>query len=137
MKLVTFEMSGNSSYGLWTEAGVVDLGRRLGARFATLHELIAAGGLSAAAEAADAAPDYAHTDVRLDKPLLRWGKCFCVGVNYPDRNAEYKVIRPPKSPQLDYEGEVALVIGKQGRRIPQQRWAEHVLGYTVATRRTA
>ena len=69
-------------------------------------------------------------------------RILCVGVNFPDRNAEYKdgsaqpahmslfprfasgftghdrpLIRPPESHQLDYEGEVAIVIGKGGRRI--------------------
>ena len=41
------------------------------------------------------------------------------------------LIRPPESLQLDYEGEIVLVIGKQGRRIPQGRWAEHIFGYTI------
>lgn len=155
MRLISFVAGGQCSFGLWTEEGVIDLGRRT--RYAALHELIAAGDLAAAAAAAEAPPDHAHAAVKLDKPLLAWGKCFCVGVNYPDRNAEYKdssaapeypslfvrfpeslvgpdapLLRPPESVQLDYEGEVALVIGKRGRRILQARWAEHVLGYTVA-----
>ncbi len=161
MRLVTFEAGGARSFGIWSDNGVIDLGRRLGRRYAALHELVAAGDLGAAAEAASAVPDHAHADVRLDKPLLSWGKCFCVGVNYPERNQEYKdgsdaprysslfvrfpesfigpsapLVRPPESAQLDYEGEVALVIGKRGRRIPQERWAEHVLGYTVANEGT-
>lgn len=155
MRLISFEAGSARSFGLWSDEGVIDLGRRLRGRYAGLHELVAAGDLASAA--VSALPDYAHADVRLDKPLLAWGKCFCVGVNYPDRNAEYKdssaapeypslfvrfpesltgpdmpLLRPPESRQLDYEGEVALIIGKRGRRIPQARWAEHVLGYTVA-----
>lgn len=156
MRLVSFTAAGRKSFGLWTDSGVVDLGRRLGGRHRSLRDLVAAGDLAAAAAETGAEPDYPHEFVRLGKPLHDWGKCFCVGVNYPDRNAEYKdasdlpkypslfirfpdsftgpdapLIRPPESVQLDYEGEVVLVIGKRGRRISQARWADHVMGYTV------
>ena len=156
MKLVSFEAAGTASYGIWTDAGVIDLGRRLGGRHAALHALIAAGGLAEALAMAGDTPDHRHEDVALRKPLLGWGKCFCVGVNYPDRNEEYKdasalpkypslfirfpesitgpdvpLIRPPESLQLDYEGEVVIVIGTRGRRIPEADWAQHVLGYTI------
>ena len=90
MKLVSFQTANGSSFGIWTESGVVDLGRRLGGRYSSLHELLTGGGLVAAAEAASTMPDHAHADVKLDKPLLDWGKCFYVGVNYPERNEEYK-----------------------------------------------
>jgi 2-keto-4-pentenoate hydratase/2-oxohepta-3-ene-1,7-dioic acid hydratase in catechol pathway len=160
MKLVTFTIGGRISYGLWTERGVVDLARRTGA-LEDLHAVLRAGGFDTAREHAGAAPDYAHNDVRLEKPLTRWGKCFCVGVNYPERNAEYKdgsegpkypslfvrfpesftgpdmpLIRPPESPQLDYEGEVVLVIGLAGRRIAAENWADHVAGYTIGNEGT-
>ena len=161
MRLVSYDVDGAASFGIWSEDGVIDLRARLRGGYATLHEVLAAGGLAAVAPFAAAAPDHAHADVRLDKPLLSWGKCYCVGVNYPERNEEYKdssaapkypslfirfpetfvgpdtpLIRPPESPQLDYEGEVVLVIGKRGRRIPPERWAEHVAGYTVANEGT-
>jgi 2-keto-4-pentenoate hydratase/2-oxohepta-3-ene-1,7-dioic acid hydratase in catechol pathway len=161
MKLVSFKAAGRPSFGIWTEAGVIDLGRRLAGRFAALHELVAAGGLDAVRGVAGERPDHAHRDVTLDKPLLAWSKCFCVGVNYPDRNAEYKdssdlprypslfirfpesftgpdmpLIRPPESTHLDYEGEIVLVIGKGGRRIRPESWAEHVMGYTIGNEGT-
>ena len=157
MRLVSFTAGGAASFGIWTEAGIIDLQRRT--PFAALHEMIAAGG--DASGAAGAPVDHAHADIVLDKPLRSWGKCFCVGVNYPERNEEYKdgsaaprypslfirfpesmvgpdaaLVRPPESPQLDYEGEVALVIGRAGRRIPEARWAEHVFGYTIANEGT-
>lgn len=167
MKLVTFEpdaggatrtgAAGRPSFGIWRDDGVVDLGRRLAGRHGALHELVASGDLGPARAHADAAPDYSHAAVRLLKPLLAFGKCLCVGVNYPDRNAEYRdssdlpkypslfvrfpesftgpdapLIRPPESVQLDYEGEIALVIGRRGRRIDPARWADHVLGYTLS-----
>ena len=161
MNLVSFTAAGRQSFGIWTEAGVIDLGRRLGGEFRALHEWIARGDLGPARELAASAADLSHSEIQLDKPLLNWGKCFCVGVNYPDRNSEYKdssdvprypslfirfpesftgpeapLIRPPESTQLDYEGEIVLVIGKAGRRIAADRWAEHVLGYTIANEGT-
>ncbi len=156
MKLVSFRSAEAASYGIWREDGIVDLGRRLGDKYAALHDLVGAGALDEARAFETAAPDYATSDVRLEKPLLNWGKCFCVGVNYPDRNQEYKdasaapsypslfvrfpesltgpnapLIRPPETAQLDYEGEVVLVIGRRGRRIPAADWAKHVAGYTI------
>lgn len=159
MKFVSFESAGRESFGLLRTDGIIDLGARL--PFASLAELVANGGLAAARAFAHAAPDLAPGDARLLKPLDRWPKCFCVGVNYPDRNAEYKdgsdlpkypslfirfpesftgpdmpLLRPPESPQLDYEGEIALVIGKAGRRIAQSAWRDHVFGMVLANEGT-
>lgn len=164
MKLVTFEAAGRTSYGILRDGvdpGVVDLGRRLGERHADLAALVAAGALSAASAHAAEAADHAPGAYRLLKPLRTHGKCLCVGVNYPDRNAEYKdgadqpkypslfvrfpesltgpdapLIRPPESRQLDYEGEVVMVIGRAGRRIPADRWGDHVAGWTVGNEGT-
>jgi 2-keto-4-pentenoate hydratase/2-oxohepta-3-ene-1,7-dioic acid hydratase in catechol pathway len=158
MKLATFRIGDDLSYGVWREDGIVDLGRRLVAP--SLAGLIA-GGVEKARPFADATPDHAHADVVLEKPLLDWGKCFCVGVNYPERNEEYRdgsdvpnypslfvrfpesftgpdkpLIRPPESPQLDYEGEIVLVIGKAGRRIAAQDWEKHICGYTIGNEGT-
>lgn len=87
---------------------------------------------------------------------LKPGKIICVGVNYPDRNAEYKdgqdapkfpslfvrfpqsfvghdeaLVRPKASQQLDYEGEIALIIGKPGRHIAEQDALQHVAALTL------
>ena len=83
-------------------------------------------------------------------------KIICIGVNYGDRNAEYRekknqakypsvflrtreslvahrepILRPPESEQLDYEGEIVLIVGKPGRRIPQDRVWDHIAGLTL------
>lgn len=161
MKLITFDAKGRTSFGIWTDRGIVDLGLRLAGRYDALHELVADGSIESAREFAGSEPDHAHADVRLRKPLLDFGKCFCVGVNYPDRNAEYKdasdlptypslfirfpesftgpdapLIRPPESRQLDYEGEIVLIIGRRGRRIRADDWAQHVMGYTIGNEGT-
>lgn len=161
MKLVTFETGGRVSFGILRKDGIVDLGSHLRGRHDSLAALVAAGDIAAAAVFAEAPADYPAAEVRLLKPLHNFGKCFCIGVNYPDRNAEYKdgseapkypslfirfpesftgpdapLIRPPESPQLDYEGELVLVVGKAGRRIPQEHWAEHVFGWTIGNEGT-
>ena len=162
MRIVSFSRQGATSFGLLTDDGIVDIGRRVGA---ALHELLQANGgaetLAILAQYENAAPDYPRSEVKLDKPLKRFGKCFCVGVNYPERNAEYKdgsaapkypslfvrfpeslvgpeadLVRPPESPELDYEGEIVMVIGKAGRRIAPERWSEHVFGWTLGNEGT-
>ncbi len=101
------------------------------------------------------------SDVTLLPPLLSPGKLFCVGVNYPDRNAEYKdgsnqpdymslfpryisgfvghganLIRPPESEQLDYEGEIVIVIGQGGRRIAEAEAYNHIAAVTLCNEGT-
>jgi 2-keto-4-pentenoate hydratase/2-oxohepta-3-ene-1,7-dioic acid hydratase in catechol pathway len=158
VRLVTYRAGGGPKVGLYTDGGIVDLSSRLRPAVSDLHDLIR---LVEYAELYDIAkgakPDVSFGDVQLEKPLLRWGKCFCVGVNYPERNEEYKdgsarplypslfvrfpesfvgpggaLRRPRESEQLDYEGEVALVVGKSGRRIAADRALDHVFGYTIA-----
>lgn len=165
MKIIGFTRAGSRSFGLVENGGVIDVGRRLGGAYAGLHDLLQRTGgaeaLAVLAAHAGAAPDYALAEVSLDKPLSAWEKCFCVGVNYPERNDEYKdataaprypslfvrfpssftapekpLLRPPESVQLDYEGEIAMVIGKAGRRIAAERWTEHVFGWTLANEGT-
>jgi 2-keto-4-pentenoate hydratase/2-oxohepta-3-ene-1,7-dioic acid hydratase in catechol pathway len=101
--------------------------------------------------------DYALEDVQILKPIGRDTRYFCIGVNYPERNEEYKdgadrpkhpslfmrshtsfaahaesILRPRESEQLDYEGEIVVVIGTGGRRIAQESAMAHVFGYTCA-----
>jgi 2-keto-4-pentenoate hydratase/2-oxohepta-3-ene-1,7-dioic acid hydratase in catechol pathway len=162
MRIVGFERQGRASFGLLKDAGIVDVGARLALR--GLHEMFRAHGEAVTAQLRayeNDAADFALADVTLEKPLADWGKCFCVGVNYPERNAEYKdgadaprypslfvrfpesfvgphqpLVRPPESAELDYEGEIVLVIGKAGRRISQDRWREHVFGWTLGNEGT-
>ena len=156
MKLASFESADGVSYGAVIGDEIVDLKRRFGADAADLKALLARDLIVAAEEmAAGAHGDYQLSDVRLLKPIAEPEKIFCIGVNYVNRNAEYKdgtelpkypsifmrtpgslvaqgeaLIRPPESDQLDYEGEIALVIGRAGRRIPEHEAARHVAGLT-------
>jgi 2-keto-4-pentenoate hydratase/2-oxohepta-3-ene-1,7-dioic acid hydratase in catechol pathway len=131
----------------------------LTAHFPTLRAAIEAGALPALAQTAG--PSLPLADVTLTIPVTNPEKIICVGVNYPDRNAEYKdgqeappnmslfirfarsftghgqpLIRPPESPQLDYEGEVVIIIGKEGRRISQTAAYDHIAGISLANEGT-
>lgn len=163
MKLATFEARGGRvSYGIVRNDGVIDAGARLAKQFPDLRAVLSAGALGQlSALEVQASPDFALSEVRLLKPIPNPGKILCVGVNYPERAAEYKdnpdapkypsifvrfpaslvahdepIVRPPESPQLDYEGEVALVIGRKGRRVKESDALAHVAGYTICNEGT-
>src|SRR3978361_720039 len=151
-RLATYSVDRSTRYGAVTDAGVVDLSARFAKDYPTLREVIAAGALPKRAhEAAKHSPDYALGTVAWLPPIPAPEKIICIGVNYPDRNAEYKdgqdapkypsmfirtprsfvghgtpLVRPRASAQLDYEGEVVLVIGKAGRHIPESAALDHI-----------
>jgi len=139
--------------------GVVDLSSRL-PDTADLGELFAAGRLDEARGHATAKPDHPLKDVVVER-LLPWpGKIFCIGVNYGGRADEYAdksdasypsvfvrfpdsftghnapLVRPPESPQLDYEGEILAIIGKAGRRIPMENARHHLAGLSLGNEGT-
>lgn len=119
-----------------------------------LRTAIAQGSLPAKLpETEQAAP---LSEVTLLPPIPQPEKIVCIGVNYANRNAEYKdgsadpdypsvfirtpdsltghdrpLIRPPESQQLDYEGEIVVIIGKEGRRIPQEQAYQHIAGLSI------
>lgn len=150
MKICRFDAGSGWRLGAVVEGGVADLTSRFD--FADLASLIRAGGAPALPRVLDAPA----ASIRLDQPMPEARRIFCIGVNYMNRNEEYRdgseapakpsifvrsplsftgpdmpLIRPPESEQLDYEGEIVLVIGKPGRRIPQSRAMEHVFGLTL------
>jgi 2-keto-4-pentenoate hydratase/2-oxohepta-3-ene-1,7-dioic acid hydratase in catechol pathway len=161
-RLATFTAGGRTRYGAITDKGVVDLSARHGAKWPTLREVIEAGALARLGEEAGAlATDFAETDIAHEIPIPAPEKIVCVGVNYPDRNEEYKdgqaaqanpslfirfprsfvghgqnLVRPPESPQLDYEGEVAIVIGKAGRRIAERDALGHIAALSLCNEGT-
>jgi 2-keto-4-pentenoate hydratase/2-oxohepta-3-ene-1,7-dioic acid hydratase in catechol pathway len=161
MKLLNFAAEGRSSYGVLKDNGVVDAGARWGSTYPTLHSVLEAGALNALRELAAKSPaDYGLEHIRLLRPLTGQGKILCVGINYPDHDERKGVserpqypslffrvpsalvaqdeplMRPAESPQLDYEGEIALVIGKAGRRIPERDTAAYIAGYTICNEGT-
>ncbi len=161
-RIATYSVSGKTAYGAVTDKGVVDLSSRFGKDFPTLREVIAAGALTKLAEEAErSSPDIALDAITYLPPIPAPEKIICIGVNYPDRNAEYKdgsdapkypsmfmrtprsfvghnapLIRPRASTQLDYEGEVTIVIGKAGRHIKQSDAFGHIAALTLCNEGT-
>jgi 2-keto-4-pentenoate hydratase/2-oxohepta-3-ene-1,7-dioic acid hydratase in catechol pathway len=156
-RLATYSIGGAIRYGAVVDNGIVDLTARFGKDYPTLREVIAAGALSKLADdAARRGPDHALDAITWLPPIPAPEKIICIGVNYPDRNAEYKdgqdapkypsmfmrtprsfvghdtpLVRPRASQQLDYEGEVVLVIGKPGRHIPESSALNHIAALTL------
>ena len=161
MRFATVRAEGQQLYGAVVEGGFVALSDGF-PEWPTLREVIAADGLGAL-EAAAQGRAVTHPDGRFDWeiPIPAPEKIICVGVNFPDRNAEYKdgqeappnmslfirfprsftghgqaLIRPPETPQLDYEGEIAVVIGKGGRRIAESDALDHIAALTLCNEGT-
>jgi 2-keto-4-pentenoate hydratase/2-oxohepta-3-ene-1,7-dioic acid hydratase in catechol pathway len=153
MKLISYQYNGIDSYGAVFGDRVADLREVFGARAPDLKALIAADLLSeAAAAAGQAAATLPLSEVQLLPVIPNPGKIVCVGLNYGDhvretgreitekptlflRVAESQVahgesiVMPPESSKLDYEGEIAIVIGKAGRRIAEAEAWDHIAGY--------
>ena len=161
-RLATFAVNGAMKYGAVIDGGIVDLSARHAKGYPTLREVIAAGALAKLAdEAARHPPDFAFDAITWQPPIAAPEKIICIGVNYPDRNAEYKdgqdapkypsmfmrtprsfvghetsLLRPRASAQLDYEGEVVLVIGKAGRHIPESTALDHIAAVSLCNEGT-
>ena len=157
--LISFLHNNAARFGRLDGETVTDLTASFDGRFASLSDAANAGAL-AELYAADGA-SVALADVTLTAPLPSPGKIICVGVNFPDRNAEYKdghsapanpslfirfpgsfvghgdnLRRPPESKQLDYEGEIAIVIGTGGRRIEAANAWDHTAAVTLCNEGT-
>jgi 2-keto-4-pentenoate hydratase/2-oxohepta-3-ene-1,7-dioic acid hydratase in catechol pathway len=154
MKLLSFEHAGQASFGAVVDGGTVDLKRALGGRYAGLRQLIAAGAFGEAAAALQGRqPDHALDAVTLLPVIPDPDKIVCVGLNYgehvretgrtitespalflrvPDSQVGHgqPILRPRESQRLDYEGEIAVVIGRGGRRIAEAEAWSHICGYS-------
>jgi len=161
MKLASYKVRGRDSFGAVMGEGVVDLKTRLAPQFTSVLDLLREGGLDIAREAVRGVrADFPLREVEFLPPVLAPEKILCIGINYANRNADYgdaevpkypsmfyrapgslvgheaKLARPHESEQLDYEGEIALVIGRAGRRIAQENALDHVAGVTICNEGT-
>jgi 2-keto-4-pentenoate hydratase/2-oxohepta-3-ene-1,7-dioic acid hydratase in catechol pathway len=153
MRFISYLSPGGEAWGALTEAGVVDLARR--GFGATLRAAIADDQLAAAGRAAlAAAPDHQLRELELLPPIPAPDKILAVGANYADHAKEMSrevlgepilfsrfprslvgagqpILRPRVSDHLDYEGELAVVIGREGRHIPEAEAHDWIAGYTI------
>jgi 2-keto-4-pentenoate hydratase/2-oxohepta-3-ene-1,7-dioic acid hydratase in catechol pathway len=153
MRLASFRTAQGASYGAVTNQGIVDLGRRLGNRYSDLRALLERNGLEEARKAAGSAADYKESEVTWLPVIPNPGKIVCVGLNYEEHRQEtgrdkteqpalflrlaesqvghrQPILRPRESKNLDYEAEIAVVIGRAGRRISQKDSWNHIAGYS-------
>lgn len=153
MRIASFLYRGRESYGVVTAGGIVDVGRRRGMEFSDLRSVLEADALDELhALAADADPELALSDVEFLPVIPRPDKILCVGINYrphveetgrdpPEHPVLFvrfpgsqtghgrPLVRPSVSTKFDYEGELAIVIGRGGRHIASEGALRHVAGY--------
>ena len=156
MKFLSYRCNGNATYGAIVHDRVVDLGARH-PDLPDLREAIRQNRLDElGADALRCADGTDVTEIEFLPTVPNPEKIICIGVNYANRNAEYRdgtqapaypsvfmrtreslvghrqpLLDPPESDQLDYEGEIAIIIGKQGRRIPERHAHKHIAGLTI------
>ncbi|WNY82200.1 fumarylacetoacetate hydrolase family protein [Cronobacter dublinensis] len=152
MKLASYLHQGRRSYGIVTDKGVVDLGSRLGADYADLKTLLAQDALDNARRYAAAPADIALCDVTFLPVIEQPEKILCVGMNYAEKRKEFDqhnpaptlfvrfpdsqtghnapVLKPRHSSEFDYEGELAVIIGRGGENIAREAALSHVAGYS-------
>ncbi|MBY6257761.1 fumarylacetoacetate hydrolase family protein [Phytobacter diazotrophicus] len=152
MKLASFVHQGIRSYGIVKADGVINLGRRLGDRYSDLKSLLAANALNEAQQFSGEKPDLSFDALEFLPVIDNPGKILCVGMNYADKRKEFDqhnpaptlfvrfadsqtghqtpVLKPRHSSEFDYEGELAVIIGKSGENISREEALSHVGGYS-------
>ena len=151
MRLLSFTFGGQSSFGIGVDDGVIDLGSRTDSQ--DLGSCL--GALDQFRAFEDAPADHAWEAISFDIPIPNQRRMLCAGLNYHKKyplGGEVKLpkqpvyfnkppgslvahnealVRPIASVQLDYEVELAVVIGRSGRHISESDALEHVAGYTI------
>jgi len=153
MKLASIRVGKKDTYGAVVAGGVVDLGKKFGKKWPTLRAALLGGGLpKLKAYAKGRKPDIKDGKFAWAPVIPDATRIWCVGLNYKEHRAEtgrpdtthptifqrydytqmghgQPMLKPKESERLDWEGELALVIGKKGRRIPREKAMAHVAGY--------
>jgi 2-keto-4-pentenoate hydratase/2-oxohepta-3-ene-1,7-dioic acid hydratase in catechol pathway len=154
MKLASYVADGKACFGIVTELGVIMLNGRLAGRYGCLRDVLAGGALPEIHKiAGEAKVDHSITEIKWLPVIPDPEKILCAGINYRSHAAETgrelpkqpsmflrlastlighegALIRPSVSQNFDFEGELAVVIGRGGRHIPVEAALAHVAGYT-------
>ena len=155
MKLASVQVGGKARFGAITERGFVDLGAQFGPRCADLRGLLAGNLVEEARKLAASAPAVAMESVSFERVIPNLdARMFALGWSYKDHQLETgkeapthpfifskhpqamvghkrPLVKPRASERYDFEGEIAIVIGKPGRHIPAERAMDHIAGYTI------
>jgi 2-keto-4-pentenoate hydratase/2-oxohepta-3-ene-1,7-dioic acid hydratase in catechol pathway len=152
MKLASFCIASRTSWGVVDGGYILDVGRELQSRYSDLRALIEAGAQDEVREHSRAAPHVAIKDIQWLPVIANPNKILCVGLNYENHRKEIgraavdqptifaryansqtghlsNIQRPRVSTSLDYEGELAVIIGRPGRYIAQAQAWDHIAGY--------
>jgi len=160
MRLASYALRGRPSFGAVNGDGIVDLRPRLH-KFHNLSEVFRAQALDDARAASEGVrPDVPLDEVELLPPLSQPEKILCIGINYANRAQDYNVTNNPKYPsmffrapnslvgsgqnltvpkvseQLDYEGEIAVVIARDCKHVPKEQALEVIAGITLCNEGT-
>mgnify|MGYP001437190586 FL=1 len=155
MKIGSYIYKGKTSYGVEIQGGIFDLGSRIGDKYPNLQILIRSFALAEANKLSSGkSPDFSQEDI-IFLPLMPDNiNIYCAGINYLDHIQETGRTRPEKptlflktyqsmvghlenlvcpsaSEQYDFEGELAVIIGKPGKNIARDNWEDYVAGYTI------
>jgi 2-keto-4-pentenoate hydratase/2-oxohepta-3-ene-1,7-dioic acid hydratase in catechol pathway len=154
MRISSFQHQGRSSYGVVADDGLIDVGRHLGDRFPTLRSVLANDALAEVSRAADGrSPDVGLDAIRFLPVIPDPGKILCAGLNYEKHRLELDmpqfdhppffirfadtqlghgepILKPKVSDAVDFEGELALVIGRAARNVAEADALSYVAGYS-------
>jgi 2-keto-4-pentenoate hydratase/2-oxohepta-3-ene-1,7-dioic acid hydratase in catechol pathway len=153
MRLVSFQIDSKSSWGVVINSAVFDLSKKFEQRFPTLLSTLDSDALEQIAQYVEgSSPDFGLDEITFRPVIPNPEKILCVGVNYEMHRMEtgrdkspypviftrfantqvghqQPIVKPKVSDQLDYEGELAVIIGKGGRYIQPEDALSHVAGY--------
>ncbi len=154
MRLISFVRNGEASYGIARDGGVVDAGAQLGDEYPGLRDLLVAAAVDRLRELEGRSADCSLADIEFVPPIPDpAAKLICVGINYmphilemgrerPDYPVLFvrftdsivghgqPMIRPSASERFDFEGELAVIIGRRARHVPRASALDYVLGYS-------
>jgi 2-keto-4-pentenoate hydratase/2-oxohepta-3-ene-1,7-dioic acid hydratase in catechol pathway len=151
MKLASFHVNGRNAFGVVLENSVLDLSAAFSGKASSLRDLL--GQLDAVEAALSDSPEIPLDEVQFLPVIPEPSKIFCIGVNYVSHLAEtgrerperpmiftrfansqtghgQPMVKPRESSMFDFEGELAVVVGKAGRRIAKEKAFDHVAGYS-------
>jgi 2-keto-4-pentenoate hydratase/2-oxohepta-3-ene-1,7-dioic acid hydratase in catechol pathway len=153
MRLTSFKTSAGETWGVVQGDWILDVGAMLRPQYPDLKSVLRAGPWEKIRELLGHAPRHSEQQVEWLPPIGNPGKILCIGLNYHSHREEAgraeekyptiftrfadtqlghrtSILRPRISRALDYEGELAVIIGRSGRYIEVEGAMDHVAGYS-------
>jgi 2-keto-4-pentenoate hydratase/2-oxohepta-3-ene-1,7-dioic acid hydratase in catechol pathway len=150
VRFLSYRAGGEASFGLAAETGVIDLKARLG--MPSLKAALASGAITRVGQYLGAPADRAWSQIQFLPVIPDPDKVICIGINYEEHRAEtgraavahptvflrfadtqvgheQPIVKPRVSDSVDYEGELAVIIGREARNVPEDRALEYVAGF--------